>query len=95
MAEGKTGGTAFMEDYTYNLVPGPWPSLGPYMLEVCPSVAPLPGSAGTGGSHPPPGGQASVRHRQPGGQPTAARVEPILPMPHASGPRQCGRLCLI
>ena len=39
MAEGKTGGTAFMEDYTYNLVPGAMYSLGAHMLEVCPSVA--------------------------------------------------------
>ena len=35
----KTGGTAFMEDYTYNLVPGAMYSLGAHMLEVCPSVA--------------------------------------------------------
>ena len=39
MAEGKTGGTAFMEDYTYNLVPGAMYSLGAHMLEVCPSIA--------------------------------------------------------
>ena len=39
MAEGKTGGTAFMEDYTYNLVPEAMYSLGAHMLEVCPSVA--------------------------------------------------------
>ena len=39
MSEGKTGGTAFMEDYTYNLVPGEEYSLGAHMLEVCPSVA--------------------------------------------------------
>ena len=39
IAEGKTGGTAFMEDYTYNLVPGAMYSLGAHMLEVCPSVA--------------------------------------------------------
>ena len=39
LAEAKTGGTAFMEDYTYNLVPGAMYSLGAHMLEVCPSVA--------------------------------------------------------
>ena len=39
MTEGKTGGTAFMEDYTYHLVPGNEYSLGAHMLEVCPSVA--------------------------------------------------------
>ncbi len=39
MAEGKTGGTAFMEDYTYHLVEGEEFSLGAHMLEVCPSVA--------------------------------------------------------
>ncbi|MBR5288445.1 MAG: L-arabinose isomerase [Clostridia bacterium] len=39
MAEGKTGGTTFMEDYTYHLVEGQRLSLGAHMLEVCPSVA--------------------------------------------------------
>ncbi len=39
MAEGKTGGTAFMEDYTYHLAKGNEYSLGAHMLEVCPSVA--------------------------------------------------------
>ena len=39
MAEGQTGGTAFMEDYTYHLVKGQEYSLGAHMLEVCPSVA--------------------------------------------------------
>ncbi|MBQ6124999.1 MAG: L-arabinose isomerase, partial [Spirochaetales bacterium] len=39
MSEGMTGGTAFMEDYTYNLEPGAKYSLGAHMLEVCPSVA--------------------------------------------------------
>ena len=39
MTEGQEGGTAFMEDYTYNLAPGQEYSLGAHMLEVCPSVA--------------------------------------------------------
>jgi len=39
IAEGQTGGTTFMEDYTYHLVPGSMYSLGAHMLEVCPSVA--------------------------------------------------------
>lgn len=39
MSEGQTGGTAFMEDYTYNLTPGAEYSLGAHMLEVCPTVA--------------------------------------------------------
>ncbi len=39
MTEGKKGGTAFMEDYTYHLVEGNEYSLGAHMLEVCPSVA--------------------------------------------------------
>ena len=39
MSEGMTGGTAFMEDYTYHLEPGNEYSLGAHMLEVCPSVA--------------------------------------------------------
>jgi L-arabinose isomerase len=39
MAEGLTGGTAFMEDYTYHLEKGNEYSLGAHMLEVCPSVA--------------------------------------------------------
>ncbi len=39
MTEGRSGGTAFMEDYTYDLTPGRELSLGAHMLEVCPSVA--------------------------------------------------------
>ncbi|MCD8390546.1 MAG: L-arabinose isomerase [Firmicutes bacterium] len=39
ISEGQTGGTAFMEDYTYHLVKGSEYSLGAHMLEVCPSVA--------------------------------------------------------
>ncbi len=39
MSEGKTGGTSFMEDYTYNLEKGKEYSLGAHMLEVCPSIA--------------------------------------------------------
>ena len=39
MSEGMTGGTAFMEDYTYHLVKGEEYSLGAHMLEVCPSLA--------------------------------------------------------
>ena len=39
MTEGRSGGTAFMEDYTYDLTPGKELSLGAHMLEVCPSVA--------------------------------------------------------
>ncbi|MFJ3778987.1 L-arabinose isomerase [Streptomyces sp. NPDC090075] len=38
-AEGLEGGTSFMEDYTYNLVPGEELILGAHMLEVCPSIA--------------------------------------------------------
>lgn len=39
MSEGLEGGTAFMEDYTYDLTSGNELSLGAHMLEVCPSVA--------------------------------------------------------
>lgn len=39
MAAGLPGGTSFMEDYTYHLVPGQELSLGAHMLEVCPSIA--------------------------------------------------------
>ncbi len=39
MSEGKTGGTSFMEDYTYHLESGNELSLGAHMLEVCPSIA--------------------------------------------------------
>lgn len=39
MSEGVPGGTAFMEDYTYDLTQGSELSLGAHMLEVCPSVA--------------------------------------------------------
>ena len=36
MSEGQTGGTAFMEDYTYHLEPGNQYSLGAHMLEGVP-----------------------------------------------------------
>ena len=39
MGDGGNGASAFMEDYTYHLVPGQEYSLGAHMLEVCPSVA--------------------------------------------------------
>lgn len=58
MAQGKDGGTLFMEDYTYHLEEGNELALGAHMLEVCPSIAankpkievhPL----GIGGKNPP------------------------------------------
>jgi L-arabinose isomerase len=36
---GRPGGTSFMEDYTYDLMPGEEKVLGAHMLEVCPSIA--------------------------------------------------------
>jgi L-arabinose isomerase len=39
MSVGLTGGTSFMEDYTYELTPGKERILGAHMLEVCPSIA--------------------------------------------------------
>ena len=39
MGENGNGASAFMEDYTYHLVPGSEYSLGAHMLEVCPSLA--------------------------------------------------------
>jgi L-arabinose isomerase len=39
MATGLSGGTSFMEDYTYHLVPDRPQVLGAHMLEVCPSIA--------------------------------------------------------
>lgn len=39
MAEGLKGGTAFMEDYTYDFTPGEELALGSHMLEVCPTLA--------------------------------------------------------
>jgi L-arabinose isomerase len=39
VAEGRPGGTSFMEDYTYHLAPGREAILGAHMLEVCPSIA--------------------------------------------------------
>ncbi|WP_019144483.1 L-arabinose isomerase [Aeromicrobium massiliense] len=38
MAVGLPGGTSFMEDYTYHLVPGEEKILGAHMLEVCPTI---------------------------------------------------------
>ncbi len=39
MATGLPGGTSFMEDYTYHLVPDRPMVLGAHMLEVCPSIS--------------------------------------------------------
>lgn len=39
MSQGQTGGTCFMEDYTYDLTKGKERSLGAHMLEICPSIA--------------------------------------------------------
>lgn len=39
MATGLSGGTSFMEDYTYHLEPGNEAVLGAHMLEICPSIA--------------------------------------------------------
>jgi L-arabinose isomerase len=39
MASGLKGGTSFMEDYTYHLVPGAMKVLGAHMLEVCSTIA--------------------------------------------------------
>jgi len=39
MGRGRSGGTSFMEDYTYHLGQGGQKILGAHMLEVCPSIA--------------------------------------------------------
>jgi L-arabinose isomerase len=39
MAQGLTGGSSFMEDYTYHLDPAGPVVLGAHMLEICPSLA--------------------------------------------------------
>lgn len=39
MARGLSGGTSFMEDYTYHLEHGNQLVLGAHMLEICPSIA--------------------------------------------------------
>lgn len=39
MTEGMSGGTSFMEDYTYHMEPGNELVLGAHMLEVCPTIA--------------------------------------------------------
>jgi L-arabinose isomerase len=39
MAQGMSGGTSFMEDYTYHLDPAGPLVLGAHMLEICPSLA--------------------------------------------------------
>jgi L-arabinose isomerase len=39
MGAGLPGGSSFMEDYTYHLVPGGMKVLGAHMLEVCTSIA--------------------------------------------------------
>ena len=39
MASGLSGGTSFMEDYTYHFKPNDMKVLGAHMLEICPSIA--------------------------------------------------------
>ncbi len=39
MSAGLTGGTSFMEDYTYHFSPSGDKVLGAHMLEICPSIA--------------------------------------------------------
>ncbi len=39
MTQGLTGGSSFMEDYTYHYEKGNEHSLGAHMLEICPSIA--------------------------------------------------------
>ena len=39
MSAGLSGGTSFMEDYTYHLHPDGQTVLGAHMLEICPSIA--------------------------------------------------------
>jgi L-arabinose isomerase len=39
MSQGMSGGTSFMEDYTYHMEKGKEAILGAHMLEVCPSIA--------------------------------------------------------
>jgi L-arabinose isomerase len=39
MAAGLSGGTSFMEDYTYHFDPAGMKVLGAHMLEICPSIA--------------------------------------------------------
>jgi L-arabinose isomerase len=39
MAVGMSGGTSFMEDYTYHLNPAGKKVLGAHMLEICPTIA--------------------------------------------------------
>ena len=39
MGHGMSGAASFMEDYTYDLMPGPERVLGSHMLEVCPTIA--------------------------------------------------------
>jgi len=39
MSAGKSGGTSFMEDYTYHFDPAGARCLGSHMLEICPSIA--------------------------------------------------------
>src|SRR5690625_5671660 len=38
MGQGLPGGASLMEDYTYDMTPGPEKILGAHMLEICPSL---------------------------------------------------------
>ena len=39
MAADLSGGTSFIEDYTYHMVPGDGLNMGAHMLEICPTIA--------------------------------------------------------
>ena len=74
MAGGLPGGTSFMEDYTYHLVPGQEKILGAHMLEVCPTITTKQPSLEV---HP-------LSHRRPRGPGTAALHR--RPRPRRSSP---------
>ena len=70
MGAGLPGGASLMEDYTYDLTPGPSCILGAHMLEVCPSLT----------STRPTAGDPPAVDRRPGG-PGAARLHAPTPGP--------------
>ena len=83
MAAGLPGGTSFMEDYTYHLVPGEEKILGAHMLEVCPSITTAAPSLEVHplGDRRPRGPGAAALHRRPGRGRGRRPLRPRRPLP--------------
>ncbi len=82
MADGRPGGTSFMEDYTYHFGPGEPLILGAHMLEICPSIS----------SQQPQRRDPSARDRRPRGPGQACVRRRPRPRLRGRDPRPGGPL---